>query len=137
MKKILIIEDEKILAEMYRDKFSQAGFKVIGAFDSEEGLKLAKKEKPDLILLDILLPKENGIAFLKKWKALPKVSSIPVVAFSNFDDPETKKEAKELGAKEYLIKSNYEPKDIVKRVNNYLKKGGTFKKPKTVKAKKK
>lgn len=137
MKKILIIEDEKILAEMYRDKFSQAGFKVIGAFDSEEGLKLAKKEKPDLILLDILLPKENGIAFLKKWKALPKVSSIPVVAFSNFDDPETKREAEELGAKEYLIKSNYEPKDIVKRVNNYLKKRGTSKKPKTAKAKKK
>jgi len=137
MKKILIIEDEKILAEMYRDKFSQAGFKVIGAFDSEEGLKLAKKEKPDLILLDILLPRENGISFLKKWKALPRISSIPVVAFSNFDDPETKKEAKELGAREYLIKSNYEPKDIVKRVNNYLKKGGTSKKPKTVKAKKK
>ena len=66
MKKILIIEDEKILAEMYHDKFSEAGYDIALAFTSEEGIVLAKKDKPDLILLDILLPKENGIAFLKR-----------------------------------------------------------------------
>jgi len=116
MKKILIVEDEKILAEMYRDKFTQAGFEVILADSAEEGLKVTKKEMPDLILLDILLPRENGIGFLKRLRKDPKLSSIPVVAFSNYDDPETKKEAYELGAKDYLIKTSYTPKEIIEKV---------------------
>jgi DNA-binding response OmpR family regulator len=121
MKKILIIEDEEILAEMYQDKFSQAGFKVSLAFDAEEGLKLIKKERPDLIMLDILLPKENGITFLAKLKKDPEISSVPVVAFSNYDDPEAKKEARRLGAKDYLIKTSYTPQEIIEKVKSYLK----------------
>ncbi|GAI50462.1 unnamed protein product, partial [marine sediment metagenome] len=113
MKKILLIEDEKILAEMYRDKFTQAGFEVFLTFESEKGLALAKKEKPDLIVLDILLPRENGIAFLTKLRKDPEISSIPVVAFSNYDDPETKKQAFKLGVEDYLIKTSYTPQEIV------------------------
>lgn len=120
MKKILIVEDEKILSDMYEDKFSQSGYKVLKASEAEEGLKIIRKEKPDLVLLDILLPRENGIFFLKEWKNDPKISHIPVLAFSNFDDPETKKEARELGAKEYLIKSNYSPATILKKVNDCI-----------------
>ena len=120
-KKILLIEDEKILAEMYHDKFSKAGFRVIVAFDSREGLKLAQIEEPDLIILDILLPKEDGIKFLTWLKKKPKISSIPVVVFSNYDDPHTKEEAKKLGVKEYLIKANYTPRKIVEKISNYLK----------------
>ena len=120
-KKILLIEDEKILAEMYKDKFSKAGFKVIVAFDSKEGLSLAKKEEPDLIILDILLPKENGIEFLTWLKMESDISSIPVVVFSNYDDPETKKKAYQLGVKEYLIKANYTPGKIVEKISDYLK----------------
>jgi two-component system alkaline phosphatase synthesis response regulator PhoP len=121
MKKILIVEDEKILAEMYRDKFTQAGFKVILAYSAEEGLITAQKEMPDLILLDILLPRENGIFFLKNLKKDPKTASIPVVAFSNYDDPKTKKDAHNLGVKDYLIKTNYTPKEIVEKIKSYLK----------------
>ena len=119
-KKILIIEDEKILAEMYRDKFTQAGLKVYLAFDSKEGLALAKKEKPDLIILDILLPKENGIVFLTWLRKDSEISSIPVVAFSNYDDPETKRQAAKLGAKDYLIKTSYTPQEIVEKIKEYL-----------------
>jgi len=121
MKKILLIEDEKILAEMYRDKFTQAGFEVVLAFDSKEGLEKAKKEKPDLIVLDILLPKENGITFLTWLKKDSEISSVPVVAFSNYDDPETKKQAVKLGVKDYLIKTSYTPQEIVEKVKTYLK----------------
>ena len=121
MKKILLIEDEKILAEMYRDKFTQAGFEVFLAFESREGLALAKKEKPDLIILDILLPRENGIVFLTWLRKNSKISSIPVVAFSNYDDPVTKKEAAKLGVKDYLIKTNYTPQEIVEKIKTYLK----------------
>ncbi len=123
MKKILIIEDEKILVEMYRDKFTQAGFEIALANSAEEGIKAAFKEKPDLILLDILLPRENGISFLAWLREQPEISSIPVVAFSNYDDPETKKEALRLGAKDYLIKTSYTPQEIIEKVKNYLKNG--------------
>lgn len=120
-KKILIVEDEKILAEMYRDKFSEAGYEVSLVFSSEEGIELIKKEKPDLILLDILLPKENGISFLKRLRESPDTSQIPVVAFSNYDDPSTKKEALELGVKDYLIKTNYTPQGIIEEIKKHLK----------------
>jgi len=120
-KKILIIEDEKILIEMYRDKFTQAGFEVLLAGEVNEGLKLAEKEKPDLILFDILLPRKNGISFLQELKKYPQISSIPVVVFSNFDDPKTKTEAQKLGAKDYLIKTNYTPQEIVEKIKKYLK----------------
>jgi len=120
-KKILIVEDEKILAEMYEEKFSQAGFGVILAFDSREGFILAKREKPDLILLDILLPRENGVFLLEALRKDPEVASIPVVVFSNYDDPETKGQAYRLGVKDYLIKTNYTPKEIVEKVKSHLK----------------
>ena len=122
MKKILLIEDEKILTEMYKDKFIRAGFEVFLAFESKAGLVLAKEEKPDLIVLDILLPRENGIIFLSWLRNDAETASIPVVVFSNYDDPETKRRAAKLGAKEYLIKTNYTPQEIVEKVKNYLKK---------------
>jgi DNA-binding response OmpR family regulator len=121
MARILIIEDEKILAEMYREKFTKAGFNVFLAFDAKEGFEITKREKPDLILLDILLPKEDGISYLKWLKNEAKISSIPVFAFSNYDDPKTKKEALELGVKDYIIKANYTPEELVQKIKNYLK----------------
>ena len=120
MKKILIIEDEKVLSEMYQDVFLQEGFKVSLASTAEEGLEAAKKEKPDFILLDILLPKENGVSFLKKLKAEPEISSIPIVAFSNYDDPHTRKEATDLGIKDYLLKTDFTPQDLVDKIKSYL-----------------
>ncbi len=121
MTKILIIEDEKILAEMYQEQFSRAGYEVAVAFGVKDGMRLAKESKPNLILLDILLPEENGISFLEKVKQDPEISLIPIVAFSNYDDPETKKEAFSLGVRDYLIKTSYTPKEIVEKVKEYLK----------------
>jgi len=120
MKKILIIEDEIVLAEMYKEKLEKEGFEVFLASEIGEGIEIAKKEKPDLILLDILLPRENGVSFLEKIKK-EGIKDIPVVAFSNYDDPGTKKRAFELGVKEYLIKTNYTPGEIVEKIKNYLK----------------
>ena len=91
MPKILIVEDEKILAEMYKDKFDEEGFETDLAFSCEEAIDYLKSKKPDLILLDILLPKENGISFLKRMKEIENSSEIPVVVFSNYDESRTKK----------------------------------------------
>lgn len=121
MKKILLVEDERVLSEMYKNRFSKAGLKVYLASEAKEGLQQAKKIEPDLIILDILLPRENGIFFLEKWAKDSKISSIPVIIFSNFDDPHVRKRAKKLGAKDYLIKTNYTPRQITEKVKQYLK----------------
>ena len=120
MEKILLIEDEPMMAELYKDGFSKAGFRVFVAFNSKDGLKIAKKEKPDLIVLDILLPAEDGIVFLKKYKKFPEISSIPVIVFSNYDLPDVKKEALGLGVKEYLLKTNFTPLQLIDKVKEYL-----------------
>lgn len=120
-KKILLIEDERILLEMYGEKLSQEGFEMILSVDAEEGFKLAKKEKPDLIILDILLPEKNGTFFLKQQMEDPEIASIPVVALSNYDHPEVRKKALELGAKEYIIKTDFTPQEIVEKIKKYLK----------------
>jgi DNA-binding response OmpR family regulator len=121
MKKILIIEDEKILSEMYRFKFSKEGYEIYSAMDVDEALEVAQKEKPDLVILDILLPKESGIVFLEKRKGMSKVENIPVIVLSNFDDTETKDKAFALGAKDYLIKSNADPKQVLEKIKIHLK----------------
>jgi DNA-binding response OmpR family regulator len=123
MKTILLVEDESLLAQMYQDKFSQAGFKVIWSMEAEDALNVIEKEKIDLIILDMLLPRGNGIFFLEKLKKdskMVKVSSIPVIAFSNYDDPTTRRQALELGAKDYLIKTDYTPKQIIDTIKKYI-----------------
>lgn len=118
--KILLIEDEIEMAEMYQDKFREEGFDMILAFTAKEGLEKTKKEKPDLILLDILLPTENGISFLAKMRKDPEIAAIPVVALSNYDQPKTKKEAFDLGVKAYLIKTDFTPTTLVKEIKKYF-----------------
>ena len=83
-------------------------------------MELAKKEKPDLIVLDILLPRENGISFLKQRQEDKEIAGIPVIAFSNYDDKETIQEAMKLGAQTYLIKANFTPSQIVEKIKKYL-----------------
>jgi len=119
-RKILIVEDEELLSQMYQETFEANGFDVVTAVSGQEALNLAKKEKPDFILLDILLAGENGIYFLEQRKSLKSVAAIPVIAFSNFDDPNVRKNAFDLGARDYLIKTNYTPQEVVSKVKTYL-----------------
>jgi len=120
-KKILIIEDEYILAGMYADRFRQEGWKVSIATTRDEGLKLTKKEKPNIVLLDILLFDGHGIEYLTTKKEDETIAKILVLVFSNLDDEKTKEEALKLGALEYLLKTDYTPQELVNRVNSYLK----------------
>ena len=120
MPKILIIEDEKMLAEMYQDKFESSGYKTDLVFSSEEAFDYLKEKKPDLILLDILLPQANGVSFMKKIKELKTAENIPIVVFSNYDDPKAKKEAFLLGAKDYLIKTKYTPSALLEEIKKYI-----------------
>ena len=118
-KKILLIEDEKILSEMYETRLKREGFEVINTRDAEGGLELIKKEKPDLILLDLLLPGMQGQEALKVLKEDPKTKDIPVIIFSNYDTPEVRKEAEKYGVR-YILKANVTTRDLVELVKKEI-----------------
>jgi len=124
MKKLLLIEDEPVLVDLFRDKFSKEGFDILTIFDSESGLQIARIEKPDLIILDILLPIRNGIAFLKKLRVEREVSKTPVLVYSCLDAPDIKNEALKLGVIDYLLKTKYTPDQLVEKIKAYLYKNG-------------
>ena len=120
-KKILIVEDEHILASMYADRFYQEGWKVTTVSTQDDGLKMTRKEKPDIVLLDILLFNGHGIEYLKAKKEDKTIAKILVIVFSNLDDPKTREESLKLGALEYLLKTDYTPQELIRRIAFYLK----------------
>lgn len=120
--KILIIEDESALIYALRAKFAASGFEPIIALNGELALEFADKEKFDIILLDLLLPKLNGFEVLSRFKASPKTASTPVIIFSNLDSQEDKKRALDLGASEYLMKAQTSLDEVIKLVNKFIKK---------------
>ncbi len=120
--KILIIEDEKMLSDIYASRFNHEGYDVCCAYDAEEGMNLTVKEKPDLVILDMLLPRANGIEYLEKKFEIKDIKEIPVIAYSNYDDKDYKKRSTELGVKDYLIKTNYTPQEIIETVKKHIAK---------------
>ena len=121
-KNVLIIEDEKMLSEMYKTKFEMEGFEVTQAFDGKEGLDKARQGKPDIILLDIILPKLDGFLVLKEIKSDAVMKKTPVLLLTNLGQDDDIKKGKELGAEGYFVKSNHSPAEIVEQVRQQLKK---------------
>jgi CheY-like chemotaxis protein len=119
MTRILIVEDYPSLQIVYKTALEADGFEVWQAKDGEEALVIAKEHEPDLILLDLLLPKQGGLEFLRAYDT-QKHSHVKVVVFSNMASPELYDEAKALGATQYLIKANYTPKEVVGAVKAAL-----------------
>jgi DNA-binding response OmpR family regulator len=115
-KKILIVEDDVFLNELMAKKLIEEGFDVIKAANGEEGLELTRQEKPDLILLDLILPGVDGFEILEKMKDDPEMSSIPVIILSNLGQREDIERGFDLGADDYLIKAHFTPDEIIERV---------------------
>lgn len=120
-RKLLIIEDEHMLADMYADKFRSQGWEVETAPTKDKGLKLTKREKPDIVLLDILLFDGHGLEYLRAKKKDRDISRIPVLVFSSLEDQKIMEEALALGALEYLVKTDYTPQELVAKVGSYLR----------------
>ncbi|MBL7057974.1 response regulator [Patescibacteria group bacterium] len=118
--KIFIGEDDKFISRAYQDGLKRAGFEVFTGFDGSEVLKNIKENKPDLILLDLIMPIKNGFEVLGEMKMDSGLRKIPVVVLSNLGQDSDIERARELGAKDYLIKSNYSMKEIVEKVREYL-----------------
>ncbi|MDO9231330.1 MAG: response regulator [bacterium] len=120
-KKILIIEDEETLQKALAQYLEEENFEVFGAMDGEKGIAMVKKEKPDLVLLDIILPKKDGFQVLEEIKQNEDTKNIPVILLTNLESIDDIQKAFDKGATTYLVKSEYKLEDIVKKINETLK----------------
>jgi DNA-binding response OmpR family regulator len=121
MKKILFIEDESALQKTFGEILKQEGFEMISALDGESGLNLAKTKKPDLILLDLILPKKDGFEVLKELKEDEKTKEIPVIVLTNLEGIDDVDRALQLGATTYLVKAQYTLEEVIEKVKKTLK----------------
>jgi DNA-binding response OmpR family regulator len=119
--KILLIEDEEMLASMYETKFKNEGYDIKKALDGETGLKMALDDKPDVILLDIIMPKLDGCSVFRALKETVITKVVPVVLLTNLGQDEDVKKGKSMGAAGYLVKANMTPAEVVEKIKEYLK----------------
>jgi len=120
-KTILIVEDDKFLRELITQKLIKEGYEISEAIDGEEGIKKIKEEKPDLVLLDLILPGIDGFEVLSKMKEDPALAQIPVIILSNLGQKEDVERGLKLGAVDYLIKAHFTPGEIIEKIKNALK----------------
>ncbi|MFA6322918.1 MAG: response regulator [Candidatus Buchananbacteria bacterium] len=119
-KLILLVEDDEFLAELYGTKLGLEGYEVALAADGEKGLKMIKEKKPDLVLLDIILPKMDGFEILKAIKDDKNIKNLPVILLTNLSQKDEVKKGLVLGAKDYLIKAHFMPSEVVKKIKELL-----------------
>lgn len=117
--KIVLIEDDQFILEMYQLKLQQ-DFEVKTAVDGVEGLELIKKERPDLVLLDIILPRQDGFEVLEQVKKDPELKDIPVLLLTNLGQKSNIQRGLRLGALDYIIKAHYTPAEVLAKVKQVL-----------------
>lgn len=125
MAKILIVEDEDIVARMYEKALSVSGFQVVVNTNAGAALETTKKEKPDLVLLDIMMPGVDGIQILEKLKADSATKGIPVVILTNLSGKGDRDYSIKKGAADFWVKSDYKSSEIVKKVKAIVEKKST------------
>ena len=137
-KKILIVEDEEFLSSMYKIKFTQEGYETLVAQDGEDGIKLAKSEMPDLVLLDLALPKIDGYEVLQQLRADEKMKNTKIYILSNLGQNQEINKSFDLGADGYFIKANLTPSQLVENIEKIFggESVGMKKKPKPAPARK-
>jgi len=120
-KTILVIEDDKFLRELIVQKLIREDYKTSEAVDGEEGMKKIKEEKPDLVLLDLILPGIDGFEVLTRMRKEDDLSSIPVIILSNLGQKEDVERGMKLGAVDYLIKAHFTPGEIIEKIKKAFK----------------
>lgn len=119
-KKVLVVEDDRFLLSIYATKFEKEGYEVLIAENGEDGLEIAIKEKPSIILLDILMPKMNGFDFLDKIKSKKEYADIPVILLTNLSQDKDIDKGLAMGANDYLVKAHFMPAEVVAKVEEVL-----------------
>jgi DNA-binding response OmpR family regulator len=119
-KKVLIVEDEAILLQAMMDAFGAEGFTALGATDGQQGLMVAREQRPDIILLDIIMPKMGGIAMLKELRSDPWGEAVPVIILTNLSDYKSVADALDEGVHNFLVKSDWEISNVIAAVKKKL-----------------
>lgn len=118
--KILVVEDDTALNDAYKTILLSAGYDTKTAFNGEEALKIAKKNEPDIIFLDLRMPVLDGIGFLRAYQPKDKHPNVKIIVFSNYDMQQEVDEAYELGAERYVLKAWASPKELIKIVKDTM-----------------
>ena len=118
--KVAIIEDEEVLLNVLENKLKKEGFDVVTALDGEIGVKVIRESLPDIILLDIIMPKVNGFEVLAQLNQDPVLAKIPVIIISNSGQPVEIDKALSLGAKDYLVKAEFDPQEVIEKIKKQL-----------------
>lgn len=119
-KKILLVEDESALQKSLGNSLVERGFQIVSALDGEAGIRLAKSEKPDLIVLDLVLPQKDGLEVFQALKDDEQTRNIPVIVLTNIEKIEHVEKVLEMGAKTYLVKANYTLKEITDKIEKTI-----------------
>lgn len=120
-RKILVVEDDSMISSMYKTKFEADGFEVLIADNGVAGLELAQKEKPDIIMLDIILPQLDGFSVLEQIKKDKAIKNIPVIMLTNLGTDEDRKKGEMMGAANYLVKASLTPGQVSEKIKQALK----------------
>jgi DNA-binding response OmpR family regulator len=120
MSKILIVEDDPIISKTYADQLKEEGYEIKLALDGEEAIEKLKDFSPDLILLDLILPKKEGIEVLRELKDHEDTKNIPVIVLTNLENEDMVSKALELGCHSYLVKSEYKLEEVSKKIKEAL-----------------
>ena len=119
-KKILLVEDEEIMINLLEKKLVNEGYEVSVARDGDEGLQKIRESAPDLILLDIIMPKMGGFEVMAEMQKSPELKNIPIIVISNSGQPVEIDRAQKLGAKDWLIKTEFDPQEVLDKVINQI-----------------
>ena len=122
--KVLIVEDDVMLNKIYQTKLGIVGYKVFAAYDGEEGIKKMEESLPNIVLLDLMLPKKNGFEVLEIVKQNIKLNHIPVIILSNLGQGDDIERGKALGADDFLVKSNVKLEMVLEKIEQVLQKHG-------------
>ena len=119
--KALLVEDDQLILEMYKTRMVSEGWEVFTTDRGSEALKLAKEHKPDIILLDVILPETDGFSILKELKAESSTKNIPVIMLTNLGQESDQNRGKDMGVEGYFIKSQHTPADVITKIENLIK----------------
>lgn len=119
-KKILIVEDEEIILSLLEKKLIQKGYEVSTARDGQEGIKMIREINPELILLDIIMPNMGGFEVMEEMAVDDKIKNIPIIVISNSGQPVELDRAQKLGAKDWLVKTEFDPQEVLEKVKKQL-----------------
>lgn len=119
--RVLLVEDDPTMVKMYSTKLRLEGFEVEVAYDGEEGLKKINEWLPDLVVLDLMIPKVGGMDVLEQLRSWPKTKNLPVVILSNLSQEQDIQRSHQLGVKEFLIKANFTPGQVVEKIKSFIR----------------